>query len=120
MPRSTYRELFDVYTTASREASPEDWVMIQGGVSLNVAELSAFAAIQAKQLLEEAVTHQGHCAYTTAIKEKRNASLLVSQEDGRQYLVLRIHEGRHLRGGHGELTLDLNRKVPRFINLRRT
>ncbi len=120
MPRSTYRELFDVYTTAQRETSPEDWVLIASGIPALVVELGAAAALQAGALLNEAVTHRGHCSYTTQVKERPDASLLVSQEDGRQYLVLRIHEGRHLRGGHGELTLDLNRKVSRFTNLRRT
>ena len=120
MPHLSYSEQYDVYTSDDTEDSPQDWVLIRPSVSARVTELSTAAALQAGQLLKHDVTHRGRCAYCPEIDERPDASLLVNQLDGRQYLVLRLHRSRAVRGAEGDMTLDLCEQVPAGMNLRRT
>jgi len=126
MPRLTYREKFDVYRVDADENSPEDWVLIGTDLAASVKPMGAFQSLQENAAFNVDnnrrfnITHRGRCMYNSLIECRPDARLLVSQEDGKQYLVVAARQGRRYRGGHGALTMALAIQEPPTYRLKRT
>ncbi len=118
--RLSYRERFRVYWNADREGSPEDWVMVAEGLLANVVALSTRDALAKAELYKPGVTHRGRCNYHEKLRDRYDAALLVSEDTGRQYLVIHQEEGPRLRAAHGELVMDLHEVNPPYTYLRLT
>ncbi len=117
MSRLSYRQRADVYRKGLAEASPEDWILSTPDLAIAFRQMTPGQVLATGALYNPAPTHTGRCAYHTDVQAGRDRRLLVDTETGDQYEVLAIQEGRHLRGGRGELSLVLHRVDPPNVNL---
>ena len=124
MPRLSYRETVKVYHPTSTETSPVHYALMAEQVPVLIrplgaggamAESAAFAPNDRQQLT---VTHRGRCEYSQLITERPHAAILVSDTDGRQFLVARVRYGEAVRGGTArEMVLSLQELYPPISNL---
>ena len=119
MPRLSFKDKFDLYVSDDNETSP-GWVLVGEGVNVRVTQLSAGAVVAEAAAYDMVVTHRGHCQYNSSIQERPDATLLVDVTSGDQYQVLRVSKGEAPRGGNADLTLHLYKRVPKYVNLRKT
>jgi hypothetical protein len=124
MPRLSYRETVKVYHVTSTETSPPHYALMAEQVPVLIRELGAgsamaeSAAFGANAHQPLSITHRGRCEYNALVTERPEAALLVSEADGRQYLVARVRYGPAVRGGHSwEMYLSLEEQYPLRTNL---